>query len=127
MTKNQKGKKHTQIIVATIGALAVILAAVLGPLVVKLLEGSSPTESLIAVRVVDANTRDALTNAHILLFISGNSFSGFTDTDGVATFTISTDSSNAQLIVEHDAYEIFEQKIPLPGDDVINILLKERK
>jgi hypothetical protein len=126
MKMNASPKKSRRIaisiIVASIGTLGVIIAALIG--IVPSMFGSKPTEMSIATHITDKDTGASIERAKVLLFIEGNPFVEHTDTNGIATFNVNAPrNSNARLFVETDVYEIYDANIRLSRDHSIDVLL----
>lgn len=66
---------------------------------------------------------EAVANAKVLLFYQGAPLSQFTDSQGVAVFSVASEGADAHIIIEHEAYKIYEQRIPLSQNQTFEFQL----
>ncbi|RMG20945.1 MAG: hypothetical protein D6732_27825 [Methanobacteriota archaeon] len=118
---------RTKIVVAIIGAIAMVVAAIIGAQFFSdWVSGSESSEAKIAIRVSDS-LGSSVSGAKVLIFYEGGSFGGYTDTNGTTILNVAiSQDTNARLVVETDQYEIYESEIQLPYDKKVNVRLKER-
>lgn len=70
---------------------------------------------------------EAVANAKVLLFFDGVSLSQFTDSNGVAVFTAGANDADGHIIVEHEAYKIYEQPISLSQNQALDFHLERKE
>lgn len=124
MKKSSKQSKRlpTPILVALIGAGALVIAALI-PLIDKI-GNQEPIELSISVHVTDQNGGNSIQGAKVMLFLEGIPFVEFTDSNGISTFIVTAPkNSRARLFVETDQFEIYDSNIQLKENQDIKIQL----
>jgi hypothetical protein len=69
---------------------------------------------------------EAVANAKVLLFYQGAPLSQFTDSNGVAVFSVASENGDAHIVIEHEAYKIYEQQIPLLQNQAFDFQLEPK-
>jgi hypothetical protein len=118
---------RTTLVIAIIGAVATILGGIFaGPIILRLLPGSTPRTEQLTVRVAESSGA-SIAGAKVLLFFQGGPLSQITDTNGSVNFTVnSSEPVNARLVVETNQYKIYEQEVQIPRDKTVNVHLENR-
>jgi hypothetical protein len=122
--KKKSRKISKKIIVAIIGAIALIISALIAsPLILRVFPGNSDATEKTMVRIADSNGK-SISKAKVLAFYHDDSEMQYSDSNGVASFMLPK-SGDLRVIVETDHYEIHEQEIKLPRRKPIDVRLKE--
>lgn len=128
-TTQKKTKISIPVIVAIISLIGVCVT-VAGGIVTGIIPiffdslNPEPSESLNTFRVMEING-SSISQAKVILVSGTSVFTEYTDSNGVATFTIQTDDEK-RVFVETDQYEIYDQIIPKGNNSVIEIRLKPK-
>jgi len=112
LTKTQR----VTILVAAIGALATLLAAVLPALIEQAAHDTpTPVPVQYSGRVLDARTGQPVANAKVTLEIAPVPLTRYTDTEGVYLFELPPQNTplTAQISVHHEAYQFYERTIQI--------------
>ncbi|MCC6604431.1 MAG: hypothetical protein IT327_14555 [Anaerolineae bacterium] len=112
----------------TVGAVGLFLAPglLLGVIYfIYLLTTASQSGTQVTIHTV-GESGEALANAKVLLFYQGAPLSQFTDSNGVAVFSVASDHKAAHIIIEHEAYKIYEQQIPLLQNQSFDVQLEPK-
>ena len=92
---------------------------------VYLMGGISRSAVTLTLRIADEEG-EAIERAKVLVFHEGVPITQVADSNGVVVFTSQPDRTEAQLVVEKDDYQIYEQVISINSDQNLTVLL-ERK
>lgn len=128
-TAQKKTKIPIPVIVAIISLIGVCVT-VAGGIVTGIIPNffdslkSEPSESLNTFRVTEING-SSISQAKVILVSGTSVFTEYTDSNGVATFTVQTDGEK-RVFVETNQYEIYDQIIPEGSNSVIEIRLKPK-
>ena len=88
---------------------------------------NSPSQSVTQVTIhTVSGAGDAVANAKVLLLYQGAPLSQYTDSNGVAIFSVSSTNEDAHIIIEHEAYKIYEQLIPLSQNAAFDFQLEPK-
>jgi hypothetical protein len=118
------------ILVALIACIGTVLAAIfnsdaLKEFLTRLLP--RPNISGLTIQVADREG-SPLSGAKVLFFYSAGALSQYTDSNGVSRFVIPGEvQGNVRLIVEADAYEIYEKEVIYPVESAIEVRLEEKQ
>lgn len=123
MTEKQKsGINETEVIVALIAALGVILTGY-WQFVWRPSHSTAPDPTVRRVdylgRVVDDQTRQPVEGAKVTLDLGETPRIAYTDTEGVYRFTIEIEESElrGRVRVDADGYEVYDRNITLLSED----------
>jgi hypothetical protein len=121
--KNSNSKQKIRIVVALIGAFAIIIAAVIAILPSVL--DKEISESELRVHVSNPEGR-SVENAKIVLFYEYGPEVGYTDSNGYKNLIVNTKgSSQGRLFIETDDYAIETRELSLPNNSTQDIKLRE--
>ena len=116
------------LMLALIGCVGSVVAAFVGSEnLAKFFPSFHPVsgEFTISIRVTD-NQGSGINGAKALFFYPAGSLSQYTDSNGVASFSVSdAGQGNLRIIVEADNYQIFEKQVLYPIETSLNIRLEK--
>lgn len=122
----------TTILVALIGALATVMAAFFASPIVESLSYDQPpplSETEVIVHVAD-EAGAGVDGAKVSLFFESGQFNKWTYSNGSVQFLVplpdGADELDVSMTVEHDEYQIYNRKVEIPQEKLVEIRLNKK-